>query len=88
MPAMAPVRWAVSAIKMCRSVMIKGLEALTTECLFAAREYGVEEEVLSSLHHSFPSGLDRRVPRLSDQPGGGTWHSAQRRDGRGGENPA
>ncbi|MBV5352971.1 NAD(P)-dependent oxidoreductase [Klebsiella pneumoniae] len=45
----------VSAIKMCRSVMIKGLEALTTECLFAAREYGVEEEVLSSLHHSFPS---------------------------------
>ncbi len=40
--------------KMCRSVMIKGLEALTTECLFAAREYGVEEEVLSSLHHSFP----------------------------------
>lgn len=45
----------VSAIKMCRSVIIKGLEALTTECLFAAREYGVEEEVLSSLHHSFPS---------------------------------
>ncbi|MBZ4281160.1 DUF1932 domain-containing protein, partial [Mycobacterium tuberculosis] len=31
------------------------LEALTTECLFAACEYGVEEEVLSSLHHSFPS---------------------------------
>ena len=79
----------VSAIKMCRSVMIKGLEALTTECLFAAREYGVEEEVLSSLHHSFPvSGLDRRVSRLSDQPGGGTWRSAQRRDGRGGKNPA
>ena len=46
---------AEAAIKMCRSVMIKGLEALTTECLFAAREYGVEEEVLSSLHHSFPS---------------------------------
>jgi 3-hydroxyisobutyrate dehydrogenase-like beta-hydroxyacid dehydrogenase len=45
----------VSAIKMCRSVMIKGLEALTTECLFAAREYGVEEQVLASLHASFPS---------------------------------
>lgn len=45
----------VSAIKMCRSVMIKGLEALTTECLFAARQYGVEEEVLASLHASFPS---------------------------------
>lgn len=45
----------VSAIKMCRSVMIKGLEALTTECLSAARKYGVENEVLASLHASFPS---------------------------------
>ncbi|HDG8092076.1 TPA: NAD(P)-dependent oxidoreductase [Klebsiella oxytoca] len=45
----------VSAIKMCRSVMIKGLEALTAECLFAARQYGVEEAVLASLHASFPS---------------------------------
>ncbi|MDO2439349.1 NAD(P)-dependent oxidoreductase [Enterobacter nematophilus] len=45
----------VSAIKMCRSVMIKGLEALTAECLFAAGHYGVEEQVLASLHASFPS---------------------------------
>jgi 3-hydroxyisobutyrate dehydrogenase-like beta-hydroxyacid dehydrogenase len=45
----------VSAIKMCRSVMIKGLEALTTECLAAAQRYGVEEAVLNSLHASFPS---------------------------------
>lgn len=44
-----------SAIKMCRSVMIKGLEALTTECLSAARRYGVEQPVLASLHASFPS---------------------------------
>ncbi|WP_380184034.1 DUF1932 domain-containing protein [Kalamiella sp. sgz302252] len=44
-----------SAVKMCRSVMIKGLEALTTECLSAAREYGVEQAVLASLHASFPS---------------------------------
>ncbi|HBI10791.1 MAG TPA: 6-phosphogluconate dehydrogenase [Franconibacter pulveris] len=45
----------VSAIKMCRSVMIKGLEALTAECLSAARSYNVENEVLASLHASFPS---------------------------------
>ncbi|MCK8373945.1 6-phosphogluconate dehydrogenase, partial [Erwinia amylovora] len=38
-----------SAIKMCRSVMINGLEALTTECLSAARRYGVEEAVVDSL---------------------------------------
>lgn len=53
----------VSAIKMCRSVMIKGLEALTTECLSAAKLYGVEEAVLASLHASFPSlGWDDRLP--------------------------
>ncbi len=45
----------VSAIKMCRSVMIKGLEALTVECLSAAQQYGVHDAVLASLHASFPS---------------------------------
>lgn len=53
----------VSAIKMCRSVMIKGLEALTTECLSAAQQYGVEEAVLASLHASFPSlGWNEQLP--------------------------
>lgn len=44
-----------SAIKMCRSVMIKGLEALTVECLLGARRYGAEAQVLASLHETFPS---------------------------------
>lgn len=53
----------VSAIKMCRSVMIKGLEALTTECLSAAKQYGVENAVLASLHASFPSlGWNDQLP--------------------------
>lgn len=52
-----------SAIKMCRSIIIKGLEALTTECLSTARQYGAEAEVLASLHHSFPSmGWDDVLP--------------------------
>ncbi|CAI0747002.1 NAD(P)-dependent oxidoreductase [Serratia quinivorans] len=52
-----------SAIKMCRSVMIKGLEALTAECLLAAQRYGVEQPVLDSLHASFPSlGWDQQLP--------------------------
>jgi 3-hydroxyisobutyrate dehydrogenase-like beta-hydroxyacid dehydrogenase len=38
-----------SATKMCRSVMIKGVEALLAESLLAARHYGVEQEVLDSL---------------------------------------
>jgi len=41
-------------MKMCRSVMVKGLEAITIECLVAARAYGVEAEVLASLAESYP----------------------------------
>lgn len=43
-----------SAIKMCRSVMIKGMEALVAECLLGARHYGVENRVLASLEETFP----------------------------------
>jgi 3-hydroxyisobutyrate dehydrogenase-like beta-hydroxyacid dehydrogenase len=46
-----------SATKMCRSVVIKGLEAMTVESLTAARRYGVEEAVLASLGETFP-GID------------------------------
>lgn len=46
-----------SAVKMCRSIMIKGLEALTVECLFTARRYGVEDQVLASLMETYP-GMD------------------------------
>ena len=45
---------AASSVKMCRSVMIKGLEALTTECLLTARHYGVERDVLASLGDTLP----------------------------------
>ena len=48
-----------SAIKMCRSVMIKGLEALVIESYSAARAYGVEEYVLPTLQETFP-GIDWR----------------------------
>jgi len=52
-----------SAIKMCRSVMIKGLEALVTESLRTAQYYGAEAEVLASLQKSFPSmGWDGDLP--------------------------
>ncbi len=43
-----------SAVKMCRSVMIKGMEALAVECLFAARRYGAAEAVLASLDATYP----------------------------------
>ncbi|MDE2303023.1 MAG: NAD(P)-dependent oxidoreductase [Sphingomonadales bacterium] len=41
-----------SAIKMIRSVMVKGIEALTAEMVLAARAAGVEDEVLASLDAS------------------------------------
>ena len=43
-----------SSIKMIRSIMVKGLEALSAECFLAARRAGVEEQVLSSLRASDP----------------------------------
>jgi 3-hydroxyisobutyrate dehydrogenase-like beta-hydroxyacid dehydrogenase len=44
-----------SAAKMCRSVMIKGMEALLTESLLTARHYGVESTVVDSLRNLFPA---------------------------------
>jgi 3-hydroxyisobutyrate dehydrogenase-like beta-hydroxyacid dehydrogenase len=44
-----------SAIKMCRSVMIKGLEALVIESYSTARAYGVEDFMIPTLQETFPS---------------------------------
>jgi 3-hydroxyisobutyrate dehydrogenase-like beta-hydroxyacid dehydrogenase len=46
-----------SAVKMCRSIMIKGLEATVIESFTTARAYGVEDAVLASLKETFP-GID------------------------------
>ncbi len=48
---------AASAIGMIRSVMAKGLEALTAECRLAARRAGVDAAVIGSLVASDP-GID------------------------------
>jgi 3-hydroxyisobutyrate dehydrogenase-like beta-hydroxyacid dehydrogenase len=53
--AVAPTIGVASAIKMCRSVMIKGLEALVIESYTTARAYGVEAHVLPTLAETFPS---------------------------------
>jgi 3-hydroxyisobutyrate dehydrogenase-like beta-hydroxyacid dehydrogenase len=52
-----------SATKMCRSVIIKGMEALLTESLLAARRHGVHETVIQSLQNLLP---------------GSDWHSLAR----------
>jgi 3-hydroxyisobutyrate dehydrogenase-like beta-hydroxyacid dehydrogenase len=46
---------AAAAIKMVRSVMVKGMEALTYECFVAAARAGVQDQVIASLAKSFPT---------------------------------
>jgi 3-hydroxyisobutyrate dehydrogenase-like beta-hydroxyacid dehydrogenase len=46
---------AAAAIKMVRSVMIKGIEALTYECFVAAQRAGVVQQVADSLRNNYPT---------------------------------
>jgi 3-hydroxyisobutyrate dehydrogenase-like beta-hydroxyacid dehydrogenase len=46
-----------AAVKMFRSVIYKGLEALIFECVLGASQYGAEPRVFESLNESFP-GID------------------------------
>jgi 3-hydroxyisobutyrate dehydrogenase-like beta-hydroxyacid dehydrogenase len=43
-----------SATKMFRSIIVKGLEALLTECVLGASRYNADERVFASLAESFP----------------------------------
>lgn len=69
-------------IKMVRSVMVKGLEALSYECFMAARAAGVDAVILNSLKGSYP-GLDwpRLVPyNVSRMLQHGTRRAAEMRE--------
>ena len=46
-----------AAVKMCRSIVVKGLEALMCECVLGASRYDASAHVFASLNESFP-GLD------------------------------
>ena len=43
-----------STVKMVRSIMIKGIESLTVECMLAAVKAGIDDRILASLENSFP----------------------------------
>ncbi|MDX8356468.1 DUF1932 domain-containing protein [Sphingopyxis terrae] len=53
-----------STIKMLRSVMYKGVEALTAECLIACERAGVTDEVLGSFGNDWATGADYRLDRM------------------------
>ena len=46
-----------AAVKMCRSIVVKGLEALMCECVLGASRYDAGAHVFASLNESFP-GID------------------------------
>jgi len=48
---------AASAVKMCRSVVVKGLEALMLECVLGSVPYGADDRVFATLDETFP-GMD------------------------------
>lgn len=59
-----------ATIKMCRSVFLKGFDAILLECLSAAELAGVREAVIDSIDASFPdfdlpAKIDGRVKRVS-----------------------
>lgn len=56
-----------SAMKLCRSIVIKGLEAIMVDCAAAAKQWGVEDEVFASLDASYPA-IDFR--QLAETMGG------------------
>jgi 3-hydroxyisobutyrate dehydrogenase-like beta-hydroxyacid dehydrogenase len=49
-----------SAMKLCRSIVIKGLEAILCDMTAASRAWGVEDQVIASLTASYPA-LDWRA---------------------------
>jgi len=57
MELVSPEVGQASAIKMFRSIVVKGMEAILVESMTAASEYGVESRVLASLQETFP-GID------------------------------
>jgi 3-hydroxyisobutyrate dehydrogenase-like beta-hydroxyacid dehydrogenase len=56
-----------AAVKMCRSIVVKGLEALLVECVLGAGRFGADELVFASLAESYP-GIDWK--QLADYTAG------------------
>ena len=67
---------AAAAVKMCRSIVVKGLEALLFECVLGASRYDADDRVFASLNESFP-GIDWK--KLADYMIGRTVIHGERR---------
>lgn len=54
-----------STIKMLRSIMVKGIEALTAEMVLAARQAGVANEVVASLGEDWAQKAEYNLERMT-----------------------
>lgn len=54
-----------SSIKMIRSIMVKGIEALTAEMMLAARKAGVGDDVLQSLGPEWAEKAEYNIERMA-----------------------
>jgi 3-hydroxyisobutyrate dehydrogenase len=51
-----------SAVKMCRSILVKGLEALMCECVLGASRYEADDDVFASVNEASPASTGRSSP--------------------------
>ena len=65
-----------AAVKMCRSIVVKGLEALLFECVMSASQFEADDLVFASLNESFP-GMDWK--KLADYTAGRVVMHGERR---------
>ena len=72
-----------SAIKMIRSIMMKGLEALVCECVLAGRKAGVIETVLEFARRHLSRLRLEEALGLHARAGDDAWRPARRRNARG-----
>lgn len=54
-----------SSVKMIRSIMVKGIEALTAEMMLAAHEAGVSDDVLQSLGPEWGEKAEYNIERMT-----------------------
>jgi 3-hydroxyisobutyrate dehydrogenase-like beta-hydroxyacid dehydrogenase len=76
MEAVGPDVGAASTIKMCRSVFMKGLDAILMECMVAAETAGVTDRIVSSLQVTIPE-IDWPT-FIGKKLGGAAQHSGRR----------
>ena len=80
--AVAPEIGVASAIKMCRSIMIKGMEALVIESYATARRYGVEVTRAADAGRNLPADRLGEHRRVLLQPGGAARQAPRRGNAR------